>query len=364
VSSVTGQAIDELIAEMSSAAPEPPRADAHNWVLHGDLTLPATDRLSPLVDAIRRIADVQDGLAATLEQQGEQMRQMGKTQDTIVRDLAKLRNGTPALDDPTLESGSAAFKHPDATVRILSAAVRRLQTNQAEIRADFVNLQGKVVDKGKQPILPKENEKPAGLDKMDVDLPTGPSKGRVMSLALRPHVREIDRQLQEQKIGKQAPPEQKKTSTFGSGFGFTFAGVTSGKEGEEVRGRKPIEQIISNVNTRCQSLEQLRKRDFDILSRDIERIKSKILNPAPAILAKDIDTIKGHLATLIGQREHTTVVNHLRSTVKVEVLEQQMVMVLQVLADSVELPREVVYKLRKCTSACQVCDHYRSSGSN
>ncbi|KAF2813527.1 uncharacterized protein BDZ99DRAFT_474167 [Mytilinidion resinicola] len=308
-STATEQAIDDLINEMSSAADAQPQGEpAHNWILHSDVSLPASNQLTPLVDAIRRIADVQDGLAATLDAQGEQMRKIAETQGKLVKDLAEMREGTTALDAQAHLESETASKHPDTTVRILSASVRHLQTNQAQICTDLATVMGKATQNGKE--KQKENEKPDGADKMDVDIPTCP-KPRSLALALRPHVHENARP-------QQVPTEPKKASAK--------APEKTDKVGGDREIPGPIQQTLTNINSRYQNLEGLRKRDYFAL--------------------------KGHLLA-VGQRERMNVVNHLRSSAKVEVLQQQMAAVLGALGDVTELPREVVHKFRNCVAACQ-----------
>ncbi|KAF2496408.1 hypothetical protein BU16DRAFT_538949 [Lophium mytilinum] len=340
-STATEQAIDDLINEMSSAADAQPQGEpAHNWILHSDVSLPASNQLTPLIDAIRRIADVQDGLAATLNAQGEQVRKVAETQDKLVKDLAELREGTIALDAQAHLESETASKHPDTTVRILSASVRHLQANQAQIRTELGNVMSKATQNGKEKL--KENEKPDGAGKMDVDIPTGP-RPRSSALALRPHVRENAR-------SQEVPSEPKNTSAN--------IPEKSDKVGREKETPGSIQQTLSNVNSRCQQLELLRKRDFSAHKANRAELEAGYfaLRADHSVLRRDHSELKRDLVA-IGQRERIDVVNHLRSSVKVEVLQQQMAMVLSALGNLTELPREVNHRFHNCVVSCQVMEN-------
>ena len=273
---------------------------AHNWILHSNRDIDPSHDLAPVVDAIRRIRDVQNGMTDTLDGQGKELTEIKERQAGIMSELEALRDGTAAFEaHMQLESEEAGSMHPDATIRVLSAAVRHLQNNQTQMREIITTLRDQLDNKNK--------EKRKELEMRELELVKAkPAKqhknSRAAELPIRKKIREIG------KSGSGLAPDLSHRPPIGP--------------------RSELDRSILDLNTRLQSLESNFAKGKQEFAFNFEK------------RLKDFE--KG-LFVESSNQTLTTTLNRVYLATQIETLKHEMAIIWHILMEAENIPNSPVY---------------------
>ena len=266
---------------------------AHNWILHSNGDTNPPQNLATVVDAIRRIRDVQNGMTDTLDDQGRELAEIKEKQAEIMSELETLRDGSAALEaHMQLENEEADSKHPDATIRALSVAVRHLQNNQTQMKEIITTLRDQLAnkDKGKRKELMKA--KPAEQLK----------NSRAAELPIRKKIREIGR---------------------------SGSGLAPGLSHRPPIGpRSELDRLIVDLNTRLQSLESNFAKGKQEFAFNFE---------------KKLKDFEKFLFEESGNQTLTTTLNRVYLATQIETLKHQTAVIWHILTEAENIPNSPVY---------------------
>jgi len=273
---------------------------AHNWILHSNRDIGPLHNLAPVVDAIRRIRDVQNGMTDTLDDQGKELTEIKEKQAKIMSELEALRDGTAAFEaHMQLESEEAGSKHPDATIRVLSAAVRHLQNNQTQM--------GEIITTLRDQLDNKDKEKGKELEMRELKLVEAKAaeqrkNSRAAELPIRKKVREIG------KSGSGLAPDLSHRPSTGP--------------------RSELDRSILDLNTRLQSLESNFAKGKQEFAFNFEK------------KLKDFEKI---LLVESSNQTLTTTLNRVYLATQIETLKHQMAAIWHILTKAESIPNSPVY---------------------
>ncbi|OCL13536.1 hypothetical protein AOQ84DRAFT_225281 [Glonium stellatum] len=300
----THEAVDKLLEEMRPVV-EPLQASfnvtngfsrgAHNWILHSNRNIDPSDTLAPVVDAIRRIRDVQNGMTDTLDDQGKELVEIKEKQAEITSELKALRDGTAAFEaQMQLDGEEAISKHPDATVRVLSAAVRHLQNNQAQMREIITTLRDQLAN--------KDDEKRKEQKRRELE----PVRAKPVEQAGRSYATEL--------------PIRKKIREIGKG-GLGLAPEISHRP--PIGPRFEVDRSIADLNMRLQSLESGFAKGKQEFTFNFE---------------KKLKDLEENLFVESSNQTLTTTLNRVYLATQVETLKHQMAVIWHILALAQSMP--------------------------
>ena len=277
---------------------------AHNWILHSNRDIDPSHDLAPVVDAIRRIRDVQNGMTDTLDGQGKELIEIKERQAGIMSELEALRDGTAAFEaHMRLESEEAGSMHPDATIRALSVAVRHLQNNQTQMKEIITTLRDQLANKDKEKRKELVKAKPAEQLK----------NSRAAELPIRKKIREIGR---------------------------SGSGLAPGLSHRPPIGpRSELDRLILDLNTRLQSLESNFVKGKQEFAFNFEK------------KLKDFEKI---LFEESSNQTLTTTLNRVYLATQIETLKHQMAAIWHILTEAENIPNSPIYGAQAGKVACVV----------
>ena len=273
---------------------------AHNWILHSDRDIDPSHNLAPVVDAIRRIRDVQNGMTDTLDDRRKELTEIKEKQAGIMSELEALRDGAAAFEaHMQLESEEAGSKYPDATIRALSAAVRHLQNNQTQMREIITTLRDQLDNKDKKKMKELEMRE---LELVEAKPAEQPKNSRAAELSIRKKIREIE------KSGSGSAPDLSHRPPIGP--------------------RSELDRSILDLNTRLQSLESNFAKGKQEFAFNFE---------------KKLKDFEKNLVVESSNQTLTMTLNRVYLATQIETLKHQMAVIWHILTEAENIPNSPVY---------------------